>query len=170
MRPDGTCVLGEFSDEDTPSADAFARFSPYLAPELSNVSAYFAFGIDNYREDEYVGEYRVESDIYALGCTAIEIYTGAPPPPLHIPYDRIKTRKELFHLMRTPSARERAVMSHGIRAVLADIMHIMPDHRPHSGNALMWLERPDLLRVKACAPVLARNQMRRAARSFWNSS
>ena len=73
MRPNGTCVLGEFSDEDAPSTDTLDRFGAYLAPELINPPAYFIFALDNYRSGEYAGEYRLESDIYALGCTAIEV-------------------------------------------------------------------------------------------------
>lgn len=73
MRPDGSCVLGVFSDEDAPSADTLDHFGAYLAPELINPPAYYIFALDNYRSGEYAGEYRLESDIYALGCTAIEV-------------------------------------------------------------------------------------------------
>ncbi len=82
----------------------------------------------------------------------------------------MRTRKALNQLVRAECPRERSMIPTNIRAALGDIMHTVPEHRPHSGNALQWLDRPDLLRVKACAPVLARTQMRRAARSFWNSS
>lgn len=73
MRPDGTAMLGEPADEEIPSPDARARLAPYLAPELFDPAAYSVFAIDTYRRDEYHGEYRVESDIYALGSTIIEV-------------------------------------------------------------------------------------------------
>lgn len=87
VRPDGTCVLGVFSEEDAPSADTLDCFGAYLAPELINPPAYFIFAIDNYRSGEYAGEYRLESDIYALGCTAIEVRPiPLYPAPPHIVY------------------------------------------------------------------------------------
>ncbi|KAF9473360.1 kinase-like protein [Pholiota conissans] len=167
VRPDGVCMLGEPSDEDIPHPGALTRLAPYLAPELFDPAAYAIFAIDNYRRDEYSGEYRVESDIYALGATTIEMYTSTPPAPFHIPFKTITTSKELFHLTRTPSTAEVEVIPHRIRAALSDIMHVLPYHRPHSGNALQWLERPDVMRVRACAPVNAKTRMRRAARAFW---
>jgi serine/threonine protein kinase len=68
-------MLGEPADEEIPSPGARARLAPYLAPELFDPAAYAIFAIDTYRRDEYAGEYRVESDIYALGATTIEVRT-----------------------------------------------------------------------------------------------
>ncbi|KAF8200384.1 kinase-like domain-containing protein [Pholiota molesta] len=169
VRPEGTAMLGEPADEDIPSPGARTRLAPYLAPELFDPAAYAVFAIDTYRRDEYAGEYRVESDIYALGATTIEIFTGSPPAPFRIPYSTVTTAKALFHLTRTHSPAEHQLIPPRIHVALSDIMHVLPYHRPHSGNALQWLERPDVLRVRACAPVNAKTRMRRAARAFWSA-
>ena len=35
--------------------------------------AFWKIRVDNYRDHDYSGEYKLESDIFAMGCTALEV-------------------------------------------------------------------------------------------------
>jgi len=76
VTSDGTACLGEFSDEHIPSEQTIALYGGYIAPELVDIERLHKLGIDNYRSIDYEGEYKMESDIFALGCCMIEVYRG----------------------------------------------------------------------------------------------
>ncbi|KAF8957441.1 kinase-like domain-containing protein [Flammula alnicola] len=140
VKPDGTCFLGEFADEDIPGQETLIRYASWMAPELYDIRLYHRFSIDNYRDD-YHGEYKLASDIYALGCTVIEIYTGAPPMFCVSRTIESKHTRSSHGSVDTLSHRA-AGDSPRILSALQDIMHIIPHHRPHSGNAFKWLDKP----------------------------
>jgi serine/threonine protein kinase len=177
VKNDGTACLGEFSDERKPTTDTLTQYANYIAPELVDVSKLYKITVDHYREMEYEGEYRTASDIFALGCVMIEVrqcsastisfveshhflkvYTGAPPEPLRIPYEKLKDYAELANLRRTPTSHEQEIPPK-ILSILQAMLQYIPLRRPNSGLAKTWLENPDGLRLTATVPVLAKRQL-----------
>jgi hypothetical protein len=65
--------LGEFAPEDIPAKETLTRFANWTAPELMDHEAFWKIRVDNYRDHDYRGEYKLESDIFAMGCTALEV-------------------------------------------------------------------------------------------------
>ena len=81
--------MGEFAPEDIPAKETLTRFAKWTAPELMDHEAFWKIRVDNYRDHEYRGEYKQESDIFAMGCTALEVvsYFSFAPTVLDIyPY------------------------------------------------------------------------------------
>ncbi|PPQ88720.1 hypothetical protein CVT25_009484 [Psilocybe cyanescens] len=161
---DGTCVLGEFSAEHIPTQSTLTRYANWMAPELVSVQRFKAFLIDNYYYD-YNGEYKMPSDIFALGCTAIEIYTDSPPDVLCIPYDQVKTHHKLADIHREPTHLEEALIPKNIMSAITSMLQLVPNRRPHSGNAFKWLEHPDRKRITSRPPVLAKSMLWQAMRT-----
>jgi len=84
----GQCILGEFAAESIPTPSILERYANWIAPELVEVHKFHNFLIDNYRSHDYFGEYQMASDIYALGCTALEVnaMSSLNKTPSHIFY------------------------------------------------------------------------------------
>jgi len=165
VKEDGTCFLGEFASEEIPSKETLTRFANWTAPELMDVESFWKIRVDTYRDHDYNGEYKRESDIFAMGCTALEIYTGEPPAPLSIPYASVKSYVNLIGFRREPVPKEQEVIPPRVlEAILTMIDHV-PMHRPHSGNALRWFTNPDRSKKTAAPPVFAKVTMRRLANS-----
>lgn len=78
VKPDCICVLGEFSEERLPSTETLLLYANWIGPEHYDVDKFDRFGIERYRRHDYNGAYQFPSDIFALGCTAIEV---CPPDP-----------------------------------------------------------------------------------------
>lgn len=74
VKEGGTCFLGEFAPEDIPAKETLTRFANWTAPELMDHEAFWKIRVDNYRDHDYGGEYKLESDIFAMGCTALEVF------------------------------------------------------------------------------------------------
>jgi len=73
VKLDGTACLGEFSDEYIPSENTITLYASYIAPEQVDVKKLYKLLIDNYRDTNYEGEHKMESDIFAVGCCMIEV-------------------------------------------------------------------------------------------------
>jgi serine/threonine protein kinase len=73
VKSDGTACLGEFADEYIPSENTIALYASYIAPEQVDVKKLYKLLIDNYRDTNYEGEHKMESDIFALGCCMVEV-------------------------------------------------------------------------------------------------
>lgn len=73
VKSDGTACLGEFADEYIPSENTIALYASYIAPEQVDIKKLYKLLIDNYRDTNYEGEHKMESDIFALGCCMIEV-------------------------------------------------------------------------------------------------
>lgn len=73
VKSDGTACLGEFSDESIPSENSIALYASYIAPEQIDVKKLHKLLLDNYRDANFEGEHRMESDIFALGSCMIEV-------------------------------------------------------------------------------------------------
>ncbi|KAF4610628.1 hypothetical protein D9613_006817 [Agrocybe pediades] len=164
VNQDGQSLLGEFSAETVPTAATLERYANWIAPELVQVHRFHAFLIDNYRSHDYFGEYQMASDIFAMGCIALELYMKEPPPILQIPYDTVRTHKELAHLHRESTAREKQIIPERILGAISAMLSFVPHRRPQSEHALKWLKRPDMLRISACPPVYAKRMLWRAFR------
>ncbi|KAH9479591.1 putative WRKY transcription factor 19 [Psilocybe cubensis] len=164
VNPDGTCVLGEFSAEHIPTESTLTRYANWIAPELVSAQRFKSFLIDNYYHD-YNGEYKMPSDIFALGCTAIEIYTGSPPDTIRIPYDEVKTHTQLADIHREPTPLEEALIPKNVMSAITSMLQLVPNRRPHSGNAFKWLQHPERKRITARPPVLAKSMLWQAMRT-----
>lgn len=165
VREDGTCFLGEFAPEVIPAQETLTHFANWTAPELMDHEAFRKIRVDNYRDDDYKGEYKLESDIFAMGCTALEIYTGMPPEPLSIPYASVKSVVDLMDLKREPVSKEQELIPHRVLGAILTMIDYVPARRPHSGHALTWFTKPDTPRITAAPPVLAKSTMRRLLNS-----
>jgi len=73
VKSDGIACLGEFSDEYIPSENTITLHASYIAPEQVDVKKLYKLLIDNYRDTNYEGEHKMESDIFAVGCCMIEV-------------------------------------------------------------------------------------------------
>ena len=149
--------------------------------------AFWQIRVDNYRDHDYSGEYKLESDIFAMGCTALEvchffcicragsivliflfsrqIYTGTPPAPLTIPYPIIKSLVDLIDIKREPVSREQELIPHRVLGAILTMIDYVPGHRPHSANALRWFTKPETIRITTAPPVFAKSTMRRLVNS-----
>lgn len=76
IRQDGTCCLGELAFESKPSEDTLIQYANWIAPELVDVELMYRRIVDGYRRHEYQGEFKKESDVFALACTVIEVRFG----------------------------------------------------------------------------------------------
>jgi hypothetical protein len=83
VKEGGTCFLGEFAPEDIPAKETLTRFANWIAPELMDHEAFWKIRVDNYRDHDYNGEYKLESDIFAMGCTALEVCLTFLPSTLY---------------------------------------------------------------------------------------
>lgn len=73
MKSNGTACLGEFSDERIPSERTLSLYASYIAPELVDVKRLQKLCLDNYRDINYEGEYKMESDVFGLASCMIEV-------------------------------------------------------------------------------------------------
>ncbi|KAF8159721.1 kinase-like domain-containing protein [Crassisporium funariophilum] len=164
VQSNGACCLGEFSPEDTPSEETLIRYSYWIAPELVDIKRLDTLLVDRYRRHEYNGEYRMPSDVFALGCTFIEIYTNEPPEPIRIPYDVVTSAEALVRRKREPTEVERKNIPKDVWGVVEILLSYSPNSRPDSCLLLQWLLNPGKLRVIGCQPTRAKNIARRLAR------
>jgi len=73
VKSNGTACLGEFSDERIPSERTLSLYASYIAPELVDVKRLQKLCLDNYRDINYEGEYKMESDVFGLASCMIEV-------------------------------------------------------------------------------------------------
>ena len=190
MTSDGAACLGEFSDEHIPSVQTIALYGSYIAPELVDIERLHTLFIDNYRNVDYKGEYKTESDIFAFGCCMIEvncgirltkdcviltmiclqIYTGAPPDKQRVPYDRVRTHQELAKLRREPTSQEQSVIPAKLLSTIQAMLRYIPHFRVNSSVVYSWLMDPDSLRLGPTVPVFAKARVWNAFREMMRSS
>jgi len=87
-----------------------------------------------------------------------------PPAVMHIPYDTVRTHKELAALQRDPTVEEKQVIPDRVLGAISAMLSFVPHRRPQSEHALKWMKHPDMLRISACPPVHAKSMLWRAYR------
>jgi serine/threonine protein kinase len=157
----GVSMLGMPSERSIPNGITLREYSKWASPELANSDTFRKMPVDHYR-DAYRGEYRPDSDIYALACTIIEIYTGRTPGTY-----RINTvRDSLSGSGFMPGTVNTAAIPPDVVHTLMLMMNLDPGRRLNSGLVVQHLMNPRLVHVTNFQPALAKYQARRFMRSM----
>lgn len=158
----GTALLGMPSARSVPNTVILHEYSNWLSPELANPSAFRTSTYDHYR-DTYHGEYRTDSDIYALACTIIELYTAETPGVYHV---HTAERDMLSGSGFVSGTIDTAALPRDLMQTLTLMMNLDPGRRLNSGLVVQHLVNPRLAHVRKFQPALAKLQARRFIRSM----
>ncbi|SRR6266545_4837918 len=99
----------------------------------------------------------------------LQIYTGAPPDKLRIPYDRITTHPELARLRREPTSQEQSMIPAKLLSTIQAMLRYLPHFRVDSSVVYSWLMDPDMLRLGPTVPVFAKGRVWGAFREMTRS-
>ncbi|KAF9447716.1 kinase-like protein [Macrolepiota fuliginosa MF-IS2] len=166
IKADGKFCLGEFAPARLPSPDCLVEAEAWSAPELFDSGRIRNALIDGWRD--YAGEYTYASDLFAIGCIAVLIYTGEPPLPQRFP-PNARSHRDLWALVRQPSPIEKLAIPPKIWPVISIMLRYNPKNRMSASQLLTALMNPNPVKTAnllADVPsILARSQARRLMRS-----
>ncbi|TFK39543.1 kinase-like domain-containing protein [Crucibulum laeve] len=110
-----TCCIGPFCLEGRPKYDTRQTLARWIAPEIVSPGM-LPTTMDNYHVYRE-GNFTKESDVFALGCTIIEIYTGSPPEPVRSAGATTSDMKSLRALNSTRSRTEQYLLPNWIAII-----------------------------------------------------